>query len=215
MKQKKLVTAGLVAGLIAGGGAGLVLTSGGFAGASSAGLPSAVVLDDTGDDIGAGVEGRGTRLAEVLAPLVADGTLTQAQLDAVVETLVANAPGRRDHDGPRGGHGGPGGGRGGRGGPGVEAAAEALGLSMDELRTELRGGATLADIAAEQGVAVQTVIDAMVAELKAHLDERVAEGDLTQEEADAKLAKATTKITDLVNNGRPGRGGDTPADPAA
>lgn len=214
MKQKKFVTAGLVAGLIAGGGAGLVLTSGGFAGASSTGLPSAVVVDDT-ETPDAGIDGRGARLAEVLQPLVTDGTLTQAQLDAVIETLVANAPGRGGHDGPRGGHDGPGDRRGGRGGPGLEAAAEALGLTRAELHAELRDGATLAEIAAEQGVSQQTVIDAMVAELKSHLDEHVAAGKLTQEEADAKLAKATTKITDLVNNGRPGRGGDTPADPGA
>lgn len=208
MKQKKIVIAGLVAGLVAGGGAGLVLTSGGFAGASAA-LPSAVVVDaDTGDR----AMERGARLAEVLQPLVADGTLTQEQLDKVVETLMANAP-ERDGRGGRGGHDGP---RGGRGGHGLDAAATALGLSADELRTELRDGSTLAEVAAEQGVAVQAVIDAMVAELEAHLDEHVANGKLTQEEADAKLAKATEKITDLVNNGRPSRGGEpAPADPAA
>lgn len=215
MKQKKIVIAGLVAGLVAGGGAGLVLTSGGFAGASAA-LPSAVVVDDT--DTSDRAAERGARLAEVLQPLVADGTLTQEQLDTVVETLMENAP-ERDGRGGRGGHGGPGdhdGPRGGRGGHGLEAAATALGLTADELRVELRDGATLADIAADEGVAVQTVIDAMVAELETHLDEHVASGELTQEEADAKLAKATEKITDLVNNGRPDRGGEpAPADPSA
>ncbi len=215
MKQKKIVIAGLVAGLVAGGGAGLVLTSGGFAGASAA-LPSAVVVDDT--DTSDRAAERGARLAEVLQPLVADGTLTQEQLDTVVETLMENAP-ERDGRGGRGGHGGRGdhdGPRGGRGGHGLEAAATALGLTADELRVELRDGATLADIAADEGVAVQTVIDAMVAELETHLDEHVASGELTQEEADAKLAKATEKITDLVNNGRPDRGGEpAPADPSA
>jgi hypothetical protein len=207
MKQKKIIAAGLAAGLLAGGGAGLVLTSGGFAGASAA-LPSAVVVDDTGSDAT-----RGSRLAEVLQPLVADGTLTQDQLEKVIEALVANAPGR---DG-RGGHDGRDGrgGRGERGRPGLEAAATALGLSPAELGAELRGGATIADVAAEQGVAVQAVIDAMVAELTAHLDEHVASGDLTRDEADAKLAKATERITDLVNNGRPDRRGSAPADPAA
>jgi hypothetical protein len=212
MKQKKIVIAGLVAGLVAGGGAGLVLTSGGFAGASAA-LPSAVVVDDA--DTGDRAAERGARLAEVLQPLVADGTLTQEQLDTVVETLMANAP-ERDGRGGRGGHGDHDGPRGGRGGHGLEAAATALGITADELRVALREGATLAEIAADEGVAVQTVIDAMVAELETRLDERVAAGDLTQEEADAKLAKATEKITDLVNNGRPDRGGEpAPADPSA
>lgn len=213
MKQKKIVTAGLVAGLLAGGGAGLVLTSGGFAGASSA-LPSAVVVAE--GDADREME-RGARLAEALQPLVADGTITQDQLDKVVETLVANGPGRdgRGGHGGRGDHDGPRGGRGERGRHGLDAAATALGLSPVELGAELRDGATLAEVAAEQGVAVQTVIDAMVAELRAHLDEHVANGDLTQDEADAKLATATERITDLVNNGRPDRDGPAPADPAA
>lgn len=210
MKQKQLITAGLVAGLIAGGGAGLVLTSGGFAGASAA-LPSAVVVDDTvtpgADDSRA--DEHAARLAEVLQPLVADGTLTQAQLDTVIETLVANAPERGGHHGEhggRGGHAGERGERGGRGGRGLDAAATALGITVDELHTQLRDGVTIAEVAAAEGVAVQTVIDAMVADLAAHLDAEVAAGEHTREEADAKLAEATAKITDMVNNGRPENG---------
>ena len=76
----------------------------------------------------------------------------------------------------------------------------------DELRTALEGGQTIAEVAAEKGVDVQTVIDAMVAGMKTHLDEEVASGEHTQEEADEKLAEATERITDSVNNGMPERG---------
>lgn len=86
---------------------------------------------------------------------------------------------------------------------GLDAAATALGLTADELRTELQAGSTIADVAAAEGVDVQTVIDAMVAEATTRLDEKVAAGDLTQAEADTEAADATTRITESVNNGFP------------
>jgi len=78
--------------------------------------------------------------------------------------------------------------------------ATTLGITADEVRTGLQSGQTIAEIAVANGKTAQDVIDAMVAEVKAHLDEEVAAGDHTQAEADAKLADATTRITDLVNN---------------
>jgi hypothetical protein len=86
---------------------------------------------------------------------------------------------------------------------GGEAAAEALGITTDELRQALRDGATLAEVAALQGVDVQVVIDAMVAEARDHIEQAVEDGRLTREEADEKLAELTERITDVVNNGRP------------
>jgi len=44
-----------------------------------------------------------------------------------------------------------------------EAAAEALGMTTDELRAELQGGRTIAEVAAERDVDVDTVIAAVVA----------------------------------------------------
>ena len=196
MKNKKIVIAGLTAGLVAGSGAGLILSQSGFAGAASA---PAIVATATGASTTAD-QGRpdpGTRIAEVLAPLVSDGTLTQAQLDKVVQTLVDNKPTRGDGPGHHGGHG--------HRGRITETAATALGMTVDELRTELQSGKTVAEVAADKGVDVQTVIDALVAEAKQHLDEEVASGEHTQAEADAKLAEITARITDRVNNGKPGQ----------
>jgi urease gamma subunit len=48
------------------------------------------------------------------------------------------------------------------GGPQLDAAAEALGISVEDLQTELRDGKTIADVAQEKNVDVQKVIDAMV-----------------------------------------------------
>jgi hypothetical protein len=133
----------------------------------------------------------GARLAETLAPLVADGTLTQAQADAVVSTLIEARP-----EGPgRGGEGR------GRSGPSLDAAATALGLSVEDLRAQLRDGSTLAEIATVQGVDVATVVDALVAEATTRLNEAVTAGRLTQEEADAKLVDIEARITEFVNEG--------------
>lgn len=85
----------------------------------------------------------------------------------------------------------------------LEVAAEAIGISVEDLRAQLKDGTTIADVAAANGVDVQTVIDAMVADVKAHLDEAVANGDMTREQADERLDRATERITDHVNNAPP------------
>src|SRR5215203_6099269 len=61
---------------------------------------------------------------------------------------------------------------------GLEAAAEALGISADELRDSLQDDKTIADVAEERGIELQTVIDAMVADATERIDQRVADGDL-------------------------------------
>lgn len=89
----------------------------------------------------------------------------------------------------------------GRRGPDFAVLADVLGLSPEEIRTAVVDGSTIAELAEAQGVAVQDVIDALLDEVRAHLDEHVAAGDLTQEEADEKLAGATERITTGVEEG--------------
>lgn len=101
------------------------------------------------------------------------------------------------------------GGSGGKGfGRGSAEIAAALGLTEDELKTETEAGKTLAAIAAEQGVDVQTIIDAEVSAVKVKLDEQLADGKVTQEEYDAKLLKATESATNHVNAVLPERSKD-------
>lgn len=66
--------------------------------------------------------------------------------------------------------------------PKLDAAATAIGISVDDLRTELESGKTIADVAKANNVDVNTVIDAMVKAATDQLRER---------------------ITNLVNNGFP------------
>ena len=221
---KRNTAIGLTAGLLGGGAIGLMLGVPGLTSAAGP-SPSAVVAqedtptddttatddtvaddtttddtttDETSDDGDIRPE-PGVRLREQLQELVDNGTLTSEQADAVTTFLVENRP---DHGFPGGFPGGHGR---GHGVFGIERGeiAELLGLEPDELGDLLRDGQSLAEVATAQGVDVQTVIDALVNDVKEHLDEAVANERLTQEEADAKLAEITERITEMVNTARP------------
>ena len=189
MRNIKLPAAALAASLLAGGTAGALLFT-----------PIGALAQEATDSATAPV----SWISEALKKLVDDGTITQAQSDAVAQALEDAKPAH----GPRGG------GRGG--GMALDAVAEALNMGGTELRDELAGGKTIAEVAAEQGVDVQTVIDALVADLEEHLARHVADGTLTQEQADAKAADAVERFTAMVNGelplgghrgpGGPGRG---------
>lgn len=142
-----------------------------------------------------------SRIAADLAGLVSDGTLTQAQADKVAETLASKMP-------AGGGHGGPGG-RGGFGG--LSTAATAIGITEDELKTELQAGKSIAAVAKANGVSEQTVIDALIAEAKTHFADEVASGEHTQAEVDQILADLATRVKTMVETeGLPQRGGHGP-----
>ena len=67
--------------------------------------------------------------------------------------------------------------RGGRrqGGPLIEALAEALSMTVQELHEALSGGQTVADVAEAQGVALQDVVDALIDAEHVRADERIAQ----------------------------------------
>lgn len=209
--KRRGIAVGVAGGLLAGTAAGLVFGVPGLTGAASTDVAvsqAAVVqqtdeTDTTTED--APPEEMGARLRETLQELVDAGTITAAQADAVTAHLVENRPERGEfRDGER--HGGH------RGGPGMfgrgvasEALTDLLGIDGEELRTQLRAGATLAEIATEQGVEVQAVIDELLGEVEERVTNAVENGRIDQAEADEKLAEAEAKITDMVNNGRPER----------
>ena len=132
---------------------------------------------------------KATMLKARLQTLVDDGTLTSSQLDAVVTALEAARPMGGGHEGR--GHGGRdhGGARGEKRQERLTTAAEAIGITAEELKTAIEGGQTIAQVAEANGKSVQSVIDALVAQ---------ATTDLTQ------------RITDMVNGVKPA----APADDA-
>ena len=93
-------------------------------------------------------------------------------------------------------------------GPGknAEEIAAILKLTKEELRTQVESGKTLAQIATAQKVDIKLVINSIVASIKTHIAEEVTSGEMTQAEADKKLANVTTKVTEMVNNLPPARG---------
>ena len=81
--------------------------------------------------------------------------------------------------------------------------ASVLKLTEVELKALLNSGKSLADVAQAQNVNVAAVVDVIVADVQAHIAEEVASGEMTQAQADAKLAEVTTKVTKMVNSVRP------------
>lgn len=167
----------------------------------------AVSYAATGDS--AALEQRVDRIKDALGGLVTDGTLTPAQADKVATTLAETAPPPGRGPGRPGGPGGPG--RGAR----LEAL-EDLGITRAEVRAAAEAGKTLAQLAEEQGVSSAKVVDALVAAQQERLKAAVADGRLTQAEADEKAAALKTRITESLDDpirrgpGRHHHGGGTP-----
>ncbi|MGI9120660.1 MAG: hypothetical protein ACR2G7_11170 [Acidimicrobiales bacterium] len=92
----------------------------------------------------------------------------------------------------------------------VAVAAEAIGITTEELRTQLQADKSISAVAKEKGVDLQKVIDAIIAADTKAIDEAVAAGRLTQAQADTKksgLAAHVLEEVDHVGLGCPGPGG--------
>lgn len=140
----------------------------------------------------------------VLEGLVERGVLTSDQAQAVREAF-REARGDR---GPRPGFHKPGMRPGGpmghfRGILGV--AARTIGIEPQALASALREGQSIAQVAAANGSSGQAVVDAAIAELGARLDERVAAGKLDAAKAAEMKAKASEKLTEMVDRTFPVR----------
>jgi polyhydroxyalkanoate synthesis regulator phasin len=141
------------------------------------------------------------RIRDALADLVSDGSLTVEQADEVATTLSEAGTGGR------GGHHG--------GGPDLAAAATALGLSEEDLRAALEAeDATLATVAEDRGVGVDTLVTALTEAAQGRIAQAVEDGRITQEEADERLSDLEERITERVNStdwGGPRGGGRGPS----
>lgn len=89
--------------------------------------------------------------------------------------------------------------------------AEALGLTVEDLFAAVNAGQTIAQIAEAQGVELADVANALVAPRAEWLDQAVAEGTLTREQADEMLATMTAHMLENLTNGKTlgsGQGGN-------
>jgi hypothetical protein len=85
----------------------------------------------------------------------------------------------------------------GIGGP--DAVATYLGLTPMELKQQLGAGKSLAEIATAQGKSVEGLKQAILDGAKADLDQAVADGAISAEEAATMLSKLREGIDDVVN----------------
>lgn len=150
----------------------------------------------------------GGLLVVLLGLIAALGTaVTFAQDDATEPDVTVPEtpadPGNGRPDGPRDR---------GEGGPFADSAiiqsaiADALGISVEDLAAAQADGVRLPDLAAEQGVDMQTVQDAINAVMPDAVATAVADGTITQEQADSILerlaameARAATQESYLDN----------------
>src|SRR5215218_8124549 len=128
-----------------------------------------------------------TALEHRVDAAVAAGRLSKEEGDALKERI-------RSGDVPLCGFG-----RHGPFGAKLDAAAKYLGLEKAELRSQLRSGKTLAQVARDQDKSVDGLVDALVAEAEQKLDAAQERGRLTQAEKQDLLAGLRARITDLVN----------------
>jgi polyhydroxyalkanoate synthesis regulator phasin len=87
---------------------------------------------------------------------------------------------------------------------GLDAAAEYLGLTEDELRAGLESGTTLAEVATAQGKTVEGLTKALVDAAEKDIAAAVDEGRLTESQADEIRADLHEHIDRLVNGELPG-----------
>ena len=89
----------------------------------------------------------------------------------------------------------------------VAVLTEALGVGEEVLDAAREAGQSIADVAAANGADLDAVIAAIVDSKTAHIQEHVAAGDITQEEANEKIAGLAERVTERVNTA-PGERGD-------
>lgn len=164
-----------------------------------AGLTWGEIIDTYGDISADAAKANAlAALEEKLAEAVANGRIDQERADEI----LANAPARLDEflasiPGENRPHI-----------PGkvarfaLSTVADVLGVEPAEIAEQLRAGETIAEIAGDQ---TQAVIDALVAEASAKIDEAVAAGRLDAERADEIKAELPAKAEQFVNTEHPGR----------
>lgn len=135
-----------------------------------------------------GAPDRTPRIREALVALVTAGTITATQADAVAAHLAEVLPHRGGHFIGRGAALAT-----------LEEAAAAIGIDVSDLRVALQDGQTIADVARTNGVDPQIVIDALVTAFNVKIDEAVANGRITPEEATEKKENAPDRIAAFVN----------------
>lgn len=202
--MKRRLTRPIVIGAVA----VLAVAGGGIAYAATSGTnPRDALLGDAAQRLNVSPDKLRSALqgafSDQLDQAVKDGKLTQQQADAIKQHMQ-----QRGDIPPLGGPGprffmhveGPGIGL----RAGLKAAADYLGLTPAKLLQQLQSGKSLADVAKAQGKDVKGLENAIVAAVKARLDQAVKNGRISAAQRDQLLQGLQQHIADLVNAKGPG-----------
>ena len=194
LKRKHKVMVGAAAMLAAGGGGAALASSQ----SGAPGTESKAIIDDAAGQLGISPSKLSDALKKALNDrvdaAVAAGRLTKEESAALKQRIQAgefplfgglhDGFGHFGHDGPLGG---------------LDEAAGYLGLTEAQLRTQLDGGKSLAQVARDRGKSVDGLVDTLVAAAKKKLDGAVSAGRITKAEEDEMLSGLKDRIANLVN----------------
>jgi transposase-like protein len=187
--RKKKVALGAAAVLAAvGGGAAIAATQIG-----SPSQESQAVVNDAAKQLGVTPTALSNALKKALMnrvdAAVAAGQITKSEGDALKQRIQSGdvplffgAFGHPAHPGEN-----------------LSAAASYLGVTADQLRSDLESGKTLAQIAKDKGKSVDGLVNALYNAQKKELDQAVADGRLTKDQEQSILANLKNMITAKVN----------------
>ncbi|MCE1253235.1 MAG: hypothetical protein LWX83_06750 [Anaerolineae bacterium] len=89
------------------------------------------------------------------------------------------------------------------GGDWVAQLAQALNMSVDELKTEIKSGKNVAQLAEEKGVDLDTLVKDLTQKAQTRLQQSVSQGKITQAQADRRLKTLQDGLKKWFNSGRP------------
>jgi uncharacterized protein (DUF2126 family) len=84
----------------------------------------------------------------------------------------------------------------------IEESATAIGTTPEELRSELRAGKSIADVAAEHGVGVDEVKAKIIEAAEEKLQQAVTNGRIDQAQAEEALERLRNRLHDALNRAR-------------
>lgn len=133
-----------------------------------------------------GKNGKGAGLSKVLEGLVGKGTLTSTQVEDIMKALdAARASAKAEHDARHAAH--------------LKVITDTLGITAADLTARLKAGDSLATIA---GTQKDALIAALVAFHTKQIDEAVAAGKLTADQATAMKDNLKNRVTAEVDRAK-------------
>lgn len=162
-------------------------------------------LDALADNLGVDREALDEALTKTALDMVdkalADGKITQEQADSIKERINS---GETPLFGPGFGHGfDKGFHRGIHFGVKLEDFADFLGVAVADIHQAMMDGQSLAEVAEANGKSRDELKTYLTSNVEERLNQAVADGDITQAEADDKLQNFTDNLDELIDRSGP------------